>query len=248
MALPQLSNSIASALLRAEGYGIIPTDEEAAKAKGVRPATFTITISREVGALGHTVAQEIGRRLAWPVYDQEILNKTAEQMGKPREHLHALDERHVSWLEECLTNLMTRYQPVTPYSYTKNLIGTVRGLGALGHCVIVGRGANFILPRETTLRVRLVGDLEDRVQAIMARQGLSEKAAREFIKRTEPQRAEWVRTTFGQDPTHPRSYDLVLNTSRLSVTECADIILDTLRHLEAKAALAKPAPGLGRPR
>src|SRR5262249_39142735 len=158
----------ASALLRAEGYGVNSPEQTTPKKPDPSSGpAFTIAISREVGALGNTVAHELGGRLGWPVYDQEILNKMAQQMGKPREHLHALDERHVHWLEECLANLVTQYHPVTPYSYTKNLIGTVRGLGALGNCVIVGRGANFILPPATTLRVRLVSDLEDRVKAIM---------------------------------------------------------------------------------
>ena len=116
VALPHLSSSIASSLMRAEGYGVGGADEPAAKKPESGPPAFTITISREVGALGNTVAQEIGRRLGWPVYDQEILDKMAEQMGKPREYLHALDERHVHWLEECLTNLLTQYQPVTPYA------------------------------------------------------------------------------------------------------------------------------------
>src|SRR5262249_44737697 len=145
--------------------------------------------------------------------------------------------------EECVANLVTRGHPVAHYSYTKNLIATVSVLGAMGHCVIVGRGANFILPAESTLRVRLVGDVEDRVKAIMARHGLSEKDAREFINKTDPRRSEWVQTTFGKDPTHPRFYDLVLNTSRLSVTECADLILDALRRLEAKVASEKSVPG-----
>src|SRR5262249_45355754 len=113
MAFPYLSHDIASAMLRAEGYGTVPTDALTAKQKAAGPA-FSITISREVGAQGHSVAEELGRRLGWPVYDHEILDKMAEQMGKPREYLHALDERHVSWLEECLTNLVAHYPPVAP--------------------------------------------------------------------------------------------------------------------------------------
>jgi cytidylate kinase len=246
MTLPYLSHSVASALLRAEGYGFGSPNELTAKERDPGRPAFTITISREVGALGNSVAQELGRRLNWPVYDQEILNTMAEQMGKPRHDLHALDERHIPWLQECLTNLVTGYQPATCYSYTKNLVATVCVLGAMGHCIIVGRGAHLILPAESTLRVRLVGDLEDRVKTIRARHGLSEKEAREFIHKTDPQRAEWVRTTFGKDPADARHYDLVLNTSSLSVAECAEIILETLRRMEVKAAATAPAPALSR--
>src|SRR5206468_1345392 len=100
------------------------------------------------------------------------------------------------------------------------------------------RGASFILPAASTLRVRLVGTLEERVKAIMEQHGLSEKEAQAFIHRADPQRAEWVRNTFGKDPADAHHYDLVLNTSRLSVAGCTEVILDSLRCMEDKAAPA----------
>jgi cytidylate kinase len=95
--------------------------------------------------------------------------------------------------------------------------------------VIVGRGANFILPPETTLRVRLVGDLKDRIKVIDRRRGVSDREAARWIDTTEGERVRFLRCNFGKDPDEPHNYDMVLNTSRLSAAECADTIIHTLQ-------------------
>jgi len=237
MNILNLSRSAVAALLRSQGFA---TEHPAEPGKPERPG-FTITISREVGALGNAVARELGQRTNWPVYDQEILNKMAESMGKPLEKLRPIDERHVSWLEECLQNLQSEYR-ISPDFYLKHLIGAIRGLGAMGKCIIVGRGANCILSPETTLRVRLVADLPDRIKVIQQVRGLSAADAAAFIKKTDPQRAAFIRNNFGKDPNDAHLYDLVLNTSRFNVDDCCNMILDALARLEKKAGrVSEPA-------
>jgi cytidylate kinase len=224
MNVRDVSLSLAEALLRS--HTVTGAGEHEGPA-GERPA-FTVTISREVGALGTTVGTEVATRLGWPLYDHEIINKIAEEMGKPTTHVRGVDERQFSWLEECLAGLMSEYR-VNPSEYLKHLIGTVRGLGARGRCVIVGRGANFILPPETTLRVRLVADLKDRINVIGRLRGISDRDARRWIEEVEKERTRFVQSNFGKDVADPRHYDLVLNTSRLSPEECAETIIHTLQ-------------------
>jgi cytidylate kinase len=108
----------------------------------------------------------------------------------------------------------------------------------MGRCVIVGRGANFILPAPTTLRVRLVASREDRVRAMAHRLGLPAREAAAWVERTERERAEFVRRYFGQDTADPHHYDLVLNMSRLSVEEAADVVVQTLRRFEGRESPA----------
>jgi cytidylate kinase len=241
--------SLAEALLRSE----LPpeTAENGSPTARRRPVKekppFTIAISREVGALGTTTAKEIGKRLGWPVYDQEIINKIAEEMGKPTTHVRGVDERYFNWLEECLGGLVAEYH-VSPSAYLKHLIGTVRGLGVKGRCVIVGRGASFILPPETTLRVRLVAELADRIKVIGRLRGVSDREAERWIELTDAARVQFVKRNFGKDPADPLHFDLVLNTSRLTPAECAEAIVRVLHLLEerepAATEQALPAPAL----
>jgi cytidylate kinase len=229
-----ISLSLADALVRSQA-GPRPATN-AAQHDQARPP-YTITISREAGALGSSVAAEVGRRLDWPVYDRNILDKIAEELRLPPSYLEDVDERPATWLGECLSCLFEKYH-VGSDVYLKHLFAAVRGLGAAGQCVIVGRGANFILPAETTLRVRLVARPEDRVEVVARRLGFSARQADLWVKTTELERFAFVKRAFQLDPTDPHHYDLVLNLSRLSVPEAADVIIETLRRLERRSPAA----------
>jgi len=233
MNVRDLSLNLTEALLRS-------STQETPEQKQIRESTpYSIAISREVGALGTTVATELGKRLDWPVYDQELIHKIAEEFGKPPSRLHRLDERAVSWLEEFANSLASEYR-VSPTAYFRKLVSVVRGLGVMGKCVLVGRGSNFILPRESTLRVRLIANLSDRVTAITRLKSNSDKEAARFIERTENDRVRFIKKHFGIDITDPLHYDLVLNMSFVGVEDAADIIIHTLRLFEKRRDLNAP--------
>jgi cytidylate kinase len=199
-----------------------------------KPTAFTIAISREVGARGTTVARELGRRLGWTVYDHELLERIAGELGLRTNLLESIDERRVSWLQECVEALVA-VPSVSEGTYVRRLVETVLSLGVLGKCIIVGRGAAQILPAATTLRVRLVADRADRIGVMSQERGLSPAEAARHVEREELERARFVREHFRKDPTDPQHYDLILNTSRFSVAACADLIMQAL-HLMQKAA------------
>ena len=190
--------------------------------------SVTVTISREVGAQGTPVAREVGRLLAWPVYDQEVIDLVAEKLKRPSFLLRRLDERPATWLDRVIGDIANDYK-ISPSAYLTYLISVVRGLGKIGHCVIVGRGASHILPPESTLRVRLVAAPADRARVVHERTGLDIKEAARWAEQAEHARVEFVRHNFGVDTADPHRYDLVLNTSRLSVVSCARIVVDIVR-------------------
>ena len=124
---------------------------------------------------------------------------------------------------------------VSELAYVRHLTQTILSLGTHGDCVIVGRGAAHILPRDTTLRVRLVADLDDRIAAISRRLTLTKDKAAKWVAETDRQRQSFVKDHFLKDPADAHHYDLVLNTSTWSVSDCADLILHGLRDLENRA-------------
>ena len=59
---------------------------------------ITIALAREAGAPGTSVAQEVGKRLGWPVYDHQLLERIAQEMGLRVNLLETIDERRQSWI------------------------------------------------------------------------------------------------------------------------------------------------------
>jgi cytidylate kinase len=201
---------------------------------------YTITLSREAGTPGSLVAHELGQRLGWQVYDHELLERIAQEMGLRSELLESVDEHHVGWIRECVNECMqavAAVPTVSESSYVKHLLETMFSLSAHGECVIVGRGAALLLPASRTLRVRLMAPLEDRITAVRKRLGLDRRAAVRHIDQTDRERERFLRDNFRKDPGAIHLYDVVLNTARYSVYSCAEIIIGALRQLQAQATV-----------
>jgi cytidylate kinase len=214
------------------------------------PHAFTITIAREAGTQGTAVAQEVGKRLGWQLYDHELLERIAREMHVRAALLDSLDERRQSWLLESVEAFLAApeasgWQPfVEESAYVRHLVETVLALGVHGECVIVGRGAAFILPAETTLRVRLVAPPKVRIATLSRNLGLPEKEAARRVRTLDRERVDFLRDHFLKDPTDPNQYDLVLNAGRLPVDAEAALIVEALRHVQA-CATAESAAATG---
>jgi cytidylate kinase len=205
-----------------------------AGAAGARPAA-SIALVREAGTPGTSVAREVGARLGWQVYDHELLERISQESGLRLNLLENIDERQKNWLTESV-EAFEAVPAVSENTYVRHLVQTVLSLGTLGHCVIVGRGAAFILPLDRTLRVRLVGDLEHRIEGAAHRQGLTRAEAARWVEQKERERTRFVRDHFLKDSTDPHHFDLILNTSRWSIADCADVIVEAARRVEARLA------------
>jgi cytidylate kinase len=230
------SERLAEAMERARRHWQAGRKAEAEGAISLAPSlpAFTVALSREAGANGPLVARAVGERLGWPVYDRELVQRVAEEMGLRASLLESVDERHKGWLQECLESFAS-VPAVSEGAYARHLLETLLSLAAHGECVVVGRGAAQVLPAATTLRVRLVGPVEERVEAIRQRFGIAPEEAARWVERTDGERVRFVKDHFQMDPTDPRRYDLVLNSSRFPVAECADFIVEALHRLQARA-------------
>jgi len=212
----------------------------------VKPAapTFTIALSRQAGTFGAAVAREVGDRLGWPVYDSELLQRIADDLGVRRALVESVDERQVGWLSECLAGFFA-LPGVSESTYVRQLVETLLALAAHGHCVIVGRGATKVLPLATTLRVRVVAPLDHRVEAVQREHGISSREAAARVDVTDRDRNRFVMNHFHFDPTDPGNYDLVVNAARFSVGASADLICAALDRLEGREARANPKTDVG---
>lgn len=204
------------------------------------PASFapTIAITRQAGAPGTSLAREIGKRLNWQVYDHELVAQIARDMGARTSLLKTVDERDQNWLLDALRAFGSSSRAVTESSYVRHLVETVLALGARGSCIIVGRGAGFILPASSTMRVRLIAPLENRIAAVSRDRGWTHYQAAAWVEQTDRERRQFVRNHFISDPEEPTNYDLLINTALWSIAEAADIVVRALRVRELHEANA----------
>lgn len=204
--------------------------------------TVSVTISRQAGSGGAAIATSVGARLGWPVYDNQLLAQVAKEQGVNVHLLEHLDERCTSWLKEVIAGFSTQVSP-TEGKYMKELVKLLVSLGQIGHCVIVGRGAGYVLPRETTVRVRVVAPRAVRVANIERQKNLSRAEAEHWVDQTDADRLRFVKSHFYQDPFDPLNYDLILNSGRYSADDCVQLIVQATRMREAhvRTALAASA-------
>jgi Cytidylate kinase-like family len=196
------------------------------------PTGLTIALAREAGIPSAAVAEEIGRRLGWQVYDHELLDRIAQDMGLRTSLLESVDERRVNLLLELFEGLLS-VPYVSEGAYFQHLVKTVLALGARGECVIVGRGAALILPPDSTLRVCLVAPRNDRIAMRAHELGLSSKEAARQVDAMDRERNRFVRDHLLKDPTDPRNYDLNINFARFRESGCAELVIKALEEVQS---------------
>jgi cytidylate kinase len=104
-----------------------------------------------------------------------------------------------------------------PDEYARHLFKVVGAIGRHGRAVLVGRGANFILPADRRFRIRVVAPLEFRVQSVAHTHKVELKEARRRVIRTDADRKAFIRKYFHADIADPLHYDMVLNTGVMDI-------------------------------
>ncbi len=186
-----------------------------------------VLISRDKGAGGHEVAKLIGERLGWQVFDRQLVDAIAERTKMREQLIESLDERTRGWLEEFLRDVLTR--EIGSTNYLHHLRRILLTLGQQGDVVIVGRGAEYILPHQFALRAKMVAPFDVRVERIVKAEALPPGSADALVRKVDQERKDFVRQNFQKDPRDPLHYDLVVNTGALSVRGTAEIVLAAAR-------------------
>jgi cytidylate kinase len=187
-----------------------------------------VALSREAGARGGTIARRAARRLGWQVYDQEMLEYMAQNTVVRQGVADNLSAQAAAWAEARLEHLL-REQNLSQHPSVMNLARVILALGAQGDVVLIGRGAACILPRETTLAVRVVAPLEDRIAYMAQWMRLTQAEAAERVAHRDRRREEFITTHFHQPTGDIQLYDLILNSSSIGEELCADLIAHAAR-------------------
>jgi hypothetical protein len=192
------------------------------------PAGLTVAVSREAGARGGSLGRRVARVLGWDVYGEELLEYIARDASCRQDVLQGLSPEAGLWGEDRLQQLL-RGQDLSQNPAIQNLARVILALGSKGQVVLIGRGAGYILPRDTTLHVRIVAPTADRIAYMAQWLRLTIEEAAEQVRLRDSRRQEFLATHFHQRPADTCLYDLVLNSTSLGEELCADLILQAAR-------------------
>jgi cytidylate kinase len=183
-----------------------------------------ITVCTEPGSGGHVIAENVAKQLRLSLYDRDIIRKVAESASASEEVIATMEKERLSAVEDFIAALMDD-QYLYRGIYLNHLVKVVSAIASHGKAVIIGRGANFILPPEECLRVRFIAPMEKRIANVVRTFGVTEEEARQRISHREKARSSFIRQAFNHDARNPQHYDLVLNTAHLSVEGCVGSIV-----------------------
>jgi cytidylate kinase len=188
------------------------------------PRFRNICISREAGAGGGTIARMVGRRLDWKVYDHELVEAIAQRMEVAPDEVRGIDELAPSVVQDWILPLREEYY-APQEAYLDHLAKLVEAIGRAGGSIIVGRGANYLLPRAETLVVRINAPVKARAQRLAERMQVSVRTARRAARDLDRRRCQFDRTMHRADSNNPHNFDLVLDSDSLGLEITAELVV-----------------------
>jgi cytidylate kinase len=183
-----------------------------------------ITVSSEPGSGGRIIAQEIAKRLDFDYFNRDIVEGIAESAEIRSTVIDSIEKERLSGIEDFIASLI-KDNYLYPGIYLQHLLKVVGTIGKHGHAVIVGRGANFILPPDERFSVRVIAPQEIRVQNVAKWHKVTLEKARQRVIRRESKRRAFVRQSFNAKITDPHNYDLIINTGKMRIESAVEAVI-----------------------
>ncbi len=206
----------------------------------------TITISRQFGSHGDTVAQLLCDRLGYRYFDKNLMLGLAAQSGLAPDMVEDLPDekrRAKTLIERLFGNYAAPYGDPDTWAAAaaaerqekltvERIKYLIRAAYHEGNVVIIGRGGQAVLAGlPNALHVRLTAPKELRVRRHAQRAGLTTEAAAEIVTKRDLASHDFVQRYFGIDRRDPVHYDLVINMARFSPVQAVDLIVSALAGL-----------------
>lgn len=197
---------------------------------------FVITVARGFGSGGKEVSLKVAKKLGIPCYYSQILQMASDYSGIKKELFVKADERLTgSRLIRLLKRTPNRDQIIEPtereFVSDVNLFNIqakiIKELAEHESCVIIGKCANDILSKyPNVVSVYIEAPRAFCAARIMDDFGCDEEEAGRMIHHTDKYRADYYKYyTGGKTWTDPVAYDMTLNSARVGIDRCVDVII-----------------------
>lgn len=196
---------------------------------------YIFTIGREFGSDGKNVGIALAQKLNIKCYDKELLTEAAKQSGFCEEIFENHDEKPTS---SFLYSLVMDTYSISGYTSAPFLdmplnhkvflaqFETIKKIAAEGPCVLVGRCADYALAENPDcINIFIHADIDYRIENIKKRFELNDKQAKDMIAKKDKQRASYYNYYTSKKWGDSRSYNLSLDSGKLGVDGCVDMII-----------------------
>ena len=204
---------------------------------------MVITVGRQYGSGGREIGTMLAEKLGIAYYDDMLLKEAAKESGLCEDLFRSFDERPKSFLSSVAMD---------PYSFSMNHVmpkgsieqqvylatyDTIKKLADKGPCVLIGRCADYALKdRDDVINLFITAPLENRIERVARRNGITRDEAKERIKRTDKSRASYYNYYSSKDWGDAKSYDLCIDSSLLGIEGTVELLekLVTLKGIEQR--------------
>lgn len=183
-----------------------------------------ITISREFGSGGGTIGRLVARKLGIPCYNQELIDKIAEESGFYKEYVDEHTEDAASgWFG--LVNNRDFYGRSTQDDLFAVQARVIREVAEQGPCIIVGRCADYILrDHKDLLTVYIHASRQKRAERIVQEYGETDQEPMQRLHDKDRKRKAYYQLYTDRKWGAVENYHIALDSGVLGIERCAEII------------------------
>ncbi|MDO4553880.1 MAG: cytidylate kinase-like family protein [Lachnospiraceae bacterium] len=196
---------------------------------------YVIAISRGYGSGGKYIATKLAEKLKIPLLDRELLKMASMESGISEEIFNLSDEKIRKKLFTNYSRKLYQGGVLSPedsrFTSDINLFNyqakVLLNMSRKESFVVLGRAGFYILRNmPNVISINVQAPMEDCVESVMNREGLSMKDAAKKVKSINRYRDDYIKAYTGLPWWDMSYYDLALNTSRLDRDQCVDMITD----------------------
>lgn len=194
-----------------------------------------ITISREFGCGGDTLARSVAQNLGYHFVDKEFIGILLGQYGlvefdREYDHLPGFWEKFNAYREKRRDQMVAMLNQV------------VGAVAQHGNVVILGRSGFVVLGSfADVLHVRLQAPFSARVERVKGKQNITLKKAEELVKESDRVRVAFIEEFYQVPWEAMLAFDLVINTAKITPTLATSWVIEAAKAFE-------PLPAKGRPK
>jgi len=193
-----------------------------------------ITISREMGSQGDSIAKQIAQSLDYHLVDKEFIGQVLSQYG-----LVEFDKEY-----EALPGFWDQFNAQREKRrdiIVEMLDHVIKAVAQHGNVVILGRSGFAVLGDfADVLNVRIWAPLPVRIKRLMGQQHITASQAEDLIQKNDQVRHNFIKTFYGVQWQDISRFDLIINTSKVSSYSAVLWLMEAAGLLNAEAVKGRP--------